>query len=108
MRLVDGINTQISWDETELSWTRDDAGNDVLLLLGNEPDHAWVTFADQVVDLAADLGARMVVGFGAYPAPSPHTRPPLVAASASDPSLTEGLLRTSVADRKSTRLNSSH
>src|SRR3546814_20092868 len=68
-RLVDGINTQISWDETELSWTRDDAGNDVLLLLGNEPDHAWVTFADQVVDLAADLGARMVVGFGAYPAP---------------------------------------
>ncbi|HEY9557863.1 MAG TPA: PAC2 family protein [Acidimicrobiales bacterium] len=96
MRLVDGINTQISWDETELSWTRDDAGNDVLLLLGNEPDHAWVTFADQVVDLAADLGARMVVGFGAYPAPSPHTRPPLVAASASDPSLTEGLLRTSV------------
>src|SRR3546814_20818167 len=96
MRLVDGINTQISWDETELSWTRDDAGNDVLLLLGNEPDHAWVTFADQVVDLAADLGARMVVGFGAYPAPSPHTRPPLVAASASAPSLTEGLLRTSV------------
>src|SRR3546814_8284317 len=24
MRLVDGINTQISWDETEPSWTRDD------------------------------------------------------------------------------------
>src|SRR3546814_18420549 len=89
-------NTPLVRSETELSWTRDDAGNDVLLLLGNEPDHAWVTFADQVVDLAADLGARMVVGFGAYPAPSPHTRPPLVAASASDPSLTEGLL-----DRKS-------
>src|SRR3546814_21120459 len=95
MRLVDGINTQISWDETELSWTRDDAGNDVLLLLGNEPDHAWVTFADQVFDLAADLAARIVVGFGASPAPSPPTRPPLVAASASEPTLPGVLARTS-------------
>jgi proteasome assembly chaperone (PAC2) family protein len=96
MRLEDGLNTQLSWDETELSWTRDDAGNDVLLLLGNEPDHAWLAFSDQVVDLALELGTRLVVGFGAYPAPSPHTRPPLIAASASDTSLTEGLLRSTV------------
>lgn len=96
MRLVDGINTQLTWEETELSWAKDAAGNDVLLLLGNEPDHAWLTFSEQVVDLAVDLGTRLVVGLGAYPAPSPHTRPPLVAASASDPALAEGLLRSSV------------
>ena len=54
MRLVEGVNTQLSWDETELSWTTDNRGNDVLLLLGNEPDHSWLAFSEQVVDL--DLG----------------------------------------------------
>jgi proteasome assembly chaperone (PAC2) family protein len=96
MRLVDGINTQLTWEETELAWAKDAAGNDVLLLFGNEPDHAWLAFSEQVVDLALDLGTRMVVGLGAYPSPSPHTRPPLVAASASDPALAEGLLRSTV------------
>jgi proteasome assembly chaperone (PAC2) family protein len=96
MRLVDGINTQLAWEETELSWTRDAAGNDLLLLLGNEPDHAWLAFSEQVVDLALDLGARLVIGFGAYPAPAPHTRPALLAASASEESLAAGLVRSSV------------
>lgn len=96
MRLEDGVNVQLTWEETELSWAKDPAGNDVLLLLGNEPDHAWLTFSEQVVDLAIDLGARMVVGLGAYPAPVPHTRPPLVASSASESELAHGLIRNSV------------
>jgi len=96
MRLEDGVNSQITWEETELSWARDSMGNDVLLLLGNEPDHAWLAFSEQVIDLALDLGARMVVGLGAYPTPVPHTRPPLIAASASDDSLAQGLVRNSV------------
>ena len=37
-------------------------GHDVLLLFGDEPDHAWLAFTEQVVDLADDLGVRMVVG----------------------------------------------
>ena len=93
MRLVDGVNTQLTWEETELSWAKDDSGNDVLLLLGNEPDHAWLAFSEQVVDLAIDLGARMVVGLGAYPTPVPHTRTPLLAASASSEELAQGLLQ---------------
>jgi proteasome assembly chaperone (PAC2) family protein len=96
MRLVDGINTQITWEETELSWAKDGSGNDVLLLLGNEPDHAWLAFSEQVVDLALDLGARMAVGLGAYPTPVPHTRTPLLAASASSEDLAQGLLQNSV------------
>jgi proteasome assembly chaperone (PAC2) family protein len=96
MRLVDGINTQITWEETELSWAKDASDNDVLLLLGNEPDHSWLAFSEQVVDLAVDLGARMVVGLGAYPTPVPHTRTPLLAASASSDELTPGLLKNSV------------
>lgn len=95
MRLEDGLNSQVTWDETELSWAKDRAGNDLLLLLGNEPDHAWLSFSEQVVDLALDLGTRLAIGFGAYPAPVPHTRPALVAASASDPDLAVGLVRSS-------------
>jgi proteasome assembly chaperone (PAC2) family protein len=96
MHLSDGLNTDTSWEETELRWTRDPAGNDVLLLLGNEPDHAWVAFSEQVVDLALDLGTRLVFGLGAYPAPVPHTRSVQVAAAASSPELTEGLVRSTV------------
>lgn len=96
MRLVDGINTQLTWEETELSWAKDGSGNDLLLLLGNEPDHAWLGFSEQVVDLAMDLGTRLVVGLGAYPTPVPHTRPPLLAASASNADLAQGLLQNSV------------
>jgi proteasome assembly chaperone (PAC2) family protein len=96
MRLENGLNTQLVWDETELSWARDGKGNDVLLLVGNEPDHAWLAFSEQVVDLALDLGTRLVVGLGAYPTPAPHTRPPLLAASASSEELAQGLVRSSV------------
>lgn len=96
MRLEDGVNSQITWEETELSWARDSLGNDLLLLLGNEPDHAWLAFSEQVIDLAQELGTRMVVGLGAYPTPVPHTRPPLIAASASSDELAQGLVRNSV------------
>jgi len=96
MRLVEGVNTQLTWEETELSWAKDASGNDVLLLLGNEPDHAWLAFSEQVVDLSLDLGARLVVGLGAFPSPVPHTRPPLLAASASSEELAQGLLQNTV------------
>ncbi len=96
MRLVDGVNSQLTWEETELSWAKDSGGRDLLLLFGNEPDHAWLAFSEQVVDLALDLGTRMVVGLGAYPTPVPHTRPPLLAASASNADLAQGLVQSSV------------
>jgi proteasome assembly chaperone (PAC2) family protein len=96
MRLEGGVNTQLTWEETEMSWAKDASGNDVLLLVGNEPDHAWLAFSDQVVDLALDLGTRMVIGLGAYPAPAPHTRPSLVAASASSEDLIMGLIPSTI------------
>ncbi|MFL6207198.1 MAG: proteasome assembly chaperone family protein [Acidimicrobiales bacterium] len=96
MRLVDGVNTQLTWEETELSWAKDGLGHDLLLLFGNEPDHAWLAFSEQVVDLAEELGARLVLGLGAYPTPVPHTRTPLLAASASSEELAQGLLQNSV------------
>ena len=96
MRLVDGVNTQLTWEETELSWAKDGLGHDVLMLFGNEPDHAWLAFSEQVVDLAQDLRVRMVLGLGAYPTPVPHTRTPMLAASASSAELVQGLIQNSV------------
>jgi len=74
MHLADGIQTGLSWPTIEMRATSDLAGNGVLLLIGAEPDHLWRAFSDSVVTLSMALGARMIVGLGAYPAPVPHTR----------------------------------
>ena len=87
MHLVDGVLTGLTWPQIELRAGTDFDGNDLLLLVGAEPDHRWPAFCGSVVDLAMGFGARMVVGLGAYPAPVPHTRPTRLAASASDESL---------------------
>jgi predicted ATP-grasp superfamily ATP-dependent carboligase len=89
MHLVDGMNTGLTWPLIELRAGTDAAGNDILLLVGAEPDHAWRRFSAAVVDLAQDLGARMVVGLGAYPAAVPHTRPTKLASTSTDESLVQ-------------------
>ncbi len=85
MHLVDGVNTGLTWPGIELRSASDQAGNDLLFLLGAEPDHAWRAFTAAVVDLALQFGTRTVVGLGAYPAAVPHTRPTLLSCTASTP-----------------------
>jgi proteasome assembly chaperone (PAC2) family protein len=84
MHLAEGLLTGLTWSSIELRGATDVDGNDVLLLVGAEPDHRWHAFTRAVVDLAMGFGARLVVGLGAYPAPVPHTRPSRLACSASD------------------------
>jgi hypothetical protein len=97
MHLVEGVVTGLTWPAVELQAAVDELGNDALLLVGAEPDHAWRAFTTSVVDLALDLQVRLVVGLGAYPAPVPHTRPTRLAVTASDPSLaTNNLVRATV------------
>jgi predicted ATP-grasp superfamily ATP-dependent carboligase len=60
----------------------DNAGADLLYLVGPEPDFHWRAFTDAVVGLARSWRVRMVVGLGAFPAPAPHTRPVKLAATA--------------------------
>jgi proteasome assembly chaperone (PAC2) family protein len=87
MHLVDGVNTGLTWPSIELRAASDADGNDVLLLVGAEPDHRWRAFSRAAVDLAMEFGARMVVGLGAYPAPVPHTRPTRLAVATTDPAV---------------------
>jgi predicted ATP-grasp superfamily ATP-dependent carboligase len=97
VHLVDGIQKGLTWPSIELRAAADEDGNDVLLLVGAEPDRQWHRFTDEVVSLVADFGTRLCVGLGAYPAPAPHTRPSAVACTASTPALAElGFLRASL------------
>jgi len=74
--LYEGHVRDLSWPSIELLAMVDIEGRHVLVLTGAEPDHAWGAFTSTVVDTAMDMGVRMVVSLGAYPAPVPHTRTP--------------------------------
>jgi proteasome assembly chaperone (PAC2) family protein len=82
VRLVNGVNTEITWPQTQLRTAPDNAGNDVLYLVGPEPDFHWRGFVEAIVELAQRFGVRMVVALGAFPAPAPHTRPVRLVATA--------------------------
>ncbi|HET6953606.1 MAG TPA: PAC2 family protein [Acidimicrobiales bacterium] len=95
--LADGVLRGLTWPSLELRAATDGDGNEMLLLMGAEPDRLWQQFTDEVVTLALDFGVRMCVGLGAYPFAAPHTRAPRVACTASTASLAEhGFLRASL------------
>jgi predicted ATP-grasp superfamily ATP-dependent carboligase len=85
-RIVDGITTELTWPEIQLRYGRDGDGADILFLVGPEPDFHWSDFIDVVTDAAGRFDVRLVVGLSAYPAPTPHTRPIRVIATAPEPS----------------------
>lgn len=87
VHMVDGVLKGLTWPSIELQAMTDTEGNELLLLVGAEPDRLWHAFTDDVVTLALELGVRMCIGLGAYPFALPHTRTPQVACTASTPSL---------------------
>jgi hypothetical protein len=82
VRLLDGVNTEMTWPQAQLRAASDLAGNDVLFLVGPEPDFHWRSFVEASVELARHFGTRLAVGLGAFPAPAPHTRPVRLVATA--------------------------
>jgi len=74
VRIVDGVTTELTWPEIQLRYGRDGDGADVVFLVGPEPDFHWSDFVDVVTDAAGRFDVRMVIGLGAFPAPTPHTR----------------------------------
>ena len=95
--LDDGIVRGLTWPSLELRAATDEAGKELLLLVGAEPDRLWHRFTDEMVTLALDFGVRMCVGLGAYPFAAPHTKAPRIACTASTASLADaGFLRASL------------
>ena len=85
-RIVDGVTTELTWPEIQLRYGRDGDGADILFLVGPEPDFHWSDFVDVVTDSAGRFDVRLVVGLAAFPAPTPHTRPVRVIATAPESS----------------------
>jgi len=87
VRIQDGMNQGLTWPQPRLLLSTDREGRDMLLLVGPEPDMRWGAFVSEVVSLAVELGVRMSVGLGAFPAPVPHTRPVRLATTTTEESL---------------------
>lgn len=83
-RIVDGVLQSVTYPEIQLRHGADAAGNDVLLLVGPEPDYRWREFTKEIVKISGEFGVRLAVGVGGFPAPMPHTRPTRIIATAID------------------------
>ena len=86
VRIIDGVTTELTWPEIQLRYGRDGDGADILFLVGPEPDFHWSDFVDVVTDAAGRFDVRLVIGLGAFPAPTPHTRPVRVIGTAPEAS----------------------
>lgn len=94
MQINAGVVSTITWPAIELVSGHID-GRDVMLLMGPEPDYRWRAFSDNVIDLFKRFDVSSVIGLGAYPAATPHTRPVRLSATAPRAELTEGYVNAS-------------
>lgn len=74
MELREGINTRLDWPSIDIMLGHDINQKEVLLLTGHEPDSKWNHFSNVVGELAERLRVRKMIGLGAYPFATPHTR----------------------------------
>lgn len=92
VHLDEDHNRSITWPENELVAGRVPSnGNDVVVLLGLEPQLRWRSFCDQVLAAARAIGATRIVTLGALLADVPHTRPVEVYGATDDPELKDRL-----------------
>ncbi len=82
----------IRWPSNEFRLLRNPAGShDVVVLSGVEPHLRYSTYADTILLVARELGCEVVVTLGASPEPIPHSRPPRVVGSSTNPGLVRAL-----------------
>jgi proteasome assembly chaperone (PAC2) family protein len=74
MQLRDGVITKLDWSAPRIMVGHDANNEPILLLTGPEPDSRWQHFAQCVVELSEKLNVRRMLGMGAYPIATPHTR----------------------------------
>jgi proteasome assembly chaperone (PAC2) family protein len=86
---------EITWPGNDL-FQASTPGGDVALLLGTEPQLRWRTFAQQILGVAHELGAELVVTVGALLADVVHGHPVRLIGTATDAALIEryGLQRS--------------
>jgi proteasome assembly chaperone (PAC2) family protein len=67
------------------TWQPPAGGAGLLLLRGVEPQLRWRTYATVLLDVAARCGVQRLVSLGAVLEAVPHTRPPRITGSSTDP-----------------------
>lgn len=88
---ADGIR-RITWPTTRVLYApRTSAGRDILLIQGIEPSTRWRTFVVELLALADEVDASMLVCLGALLADVPHSRPLPVGVYGEDPQLARDL-----------------
>jgi proteasome assembly chaperone (PAC2) family protein len=77
---------RIRWPRSAFwTWQPPAGGAGLLLFRGVEPQRRWRTYATLLLDVAARCGVQRIVSLGAVLAAVPHTRPPCVTGSSTDP-----------------------
>ena len=86
MRLSAEGERTIRWPRIAFwTWQPPEGGAGLLLFRGVEPQRRWRTYATLLLDVAARCGVQRIVSLGAVLAAVPHTRPPRVTGSSTDP-----------------------
>jgi len=82
---ADGERT-IRWPRSAFwTWQPSESHAGLLLFRGMEPHRRWRAYATLLLDIAAQCGVQRIVSLGALLAALPHTRPPRVTGSSTDP-----------------------
>ncbi len=76
----------IVWPTVGL-WSASTPGGDVILVLGPEPALRWRLFTEEVIGVAVEFGASMLLTLGALLADVPHSRPVRLIGTATDDAL---------------------
>jgi proteasome assembly chaperone (PAC2) family protein len=86
VRLTAAGERVIRWPRNAFwTWQPPAGGAGLLLFRGLEPQRRWRTYATLLLDVAARCGVQRIVSLGAVLAAVPHTRPPRVTGSSTDP-----------------------
>jgi proteasome assembly chaperone (PAC2) family protein len=92
VRLDDAGQREIVWPATELhAGTIPGTEQDVLIILGTEPQLRWRTYTDALTEVARSMDAKLCVTLGALLAEVPHTRPTPVVGTAYQADVVAGL-----------------
>ena len=83
MRLTPDRSRTIVWPTVGV-WSASTPGGDVILMLGPEPALRWRLFTEQVVGIAKEFDASLVLTLGALLADVPHSRPVQLIGTATD------------------------
>ena len=83
------------------TWQPSAGGAGLLLFRGVEPQQRWRTYATLLLDVASRCGVQRIVSLGAVLAAVPHTRPPHVTGSSTDPACHARLEACGIRTRRS-------